>query len=67
MGGGRCGHYDHPYRNDDSRFAKGIIIIVIPFPQRGKSSNCNDVRYSCLDGLSGHYDHSGCTVLCLVA
>lgn len=29
-GGGRCGHYDHPYRNDDSRFAKGITKIIIP-------------------------------------
>ncbi|EPA3873713.1 hypothetical protein H5Q13_22605 [Escherichia coli] len=34
------------------------MIIVIPFPQWGKSSNRNDVRYGCLDGLRGHYDHS---------
>ncbi|EAA1966206.1 hypothetical protein FAD57_12965 [Escherichia coli] len=27
-------------------------------PQCGKSSNRNDVRYGCLDGLRGHYDHS---------
>ncbi|HFO6409774.1 TPA: hypothetical protein ACHKPG_000595, partial [Escherichia coli] len=32
----------------------GVMIIVIPFPQWGKSSNRNDVRYGCLDGLSGH-------------
>ncbi|HDW3966672.1 TPA: hypothetical protein RMT52_002717 [Escherichia coli] len=25
-----CGHYDHPYRNDDSRFGKGITKIIIP-------------------------------------
>lgn len=29
-GGGRCGHYDHLYGNDDSRFAKGITKIIIP-------------------------------------
>ena len=34
------------------------MIIVIPFPQWGKSSNRNDVRCGCLDGLRGHYDHS---------
>ncbi|EED0639391.1 hypothetical protein ACN0QP_002802 [Escherichia coli] len=34
------------------------MIIVIPFPQWGKSINRNDVRYGCLDGLRGHYDHS---------
>ncbi|GAB8505831.1 hypothetical protein ACM4Z8_11300 [Escherichia coli] len=28
------------------------------FPQWGKSSNRNDVRYGCLDDLRGHYDHS---------
>ncbi|MDX1857683.1 hypothetical protein SFA64_07185 [Escherichia coli] len=28
------------------------------FPQWGKSSNRNDVRCGCLDGLRGHYDHS---------
>ncbi|ERE09274.1 hypothetical protein EC08BKT77219_1616 [Escherichia coli 08BKT77219] len=36
----------------------GVMIIVIPFPQWGKSSNRNDVRCGCLDGLRGHYDHS---------
>lgn len=25
-----CGHYDHPYGNDDSLFAKGITKIIIP-------------------------------------
>lgn len=27
---GRRGHYDHPYRNDDSRFGKGMIKMIIP-------------------------------------
>ncbi|EMY8366131.1 hypothetical protein ABCV60_001558 [Shigella flexneri] len=36
-----------------------MMIQVRTFsPQRGKSSNRNDVRYGCLDGLRGHYDHS---------
>lgn len=25
-----CGHCDHPYRNDDSRFGKGMIKMIIP-------------------------------------
>ncbi|EHQ0059073.1 hypothetical protein KQL84_002299 [Escherichia coli] len=36
-----------------------MIIMIMPFaPMGGKSANCNDVRYGCLDGLRGHYDHS---------
>ncbi|PDV67137.1 hypothetical protein BER09_05890 [Escherichia coli] len=39
-----------------------ITIMMIQMctfpPQRGKSSNCNDVRYGCLDGLRGDYHHS---------
>ncbi|EHP9638476.1 hypothetical protein KQL69_001981 [Escherichia coli] len=25
-----CGHCDHPYRNDDSGFTKGMIKMIIP-------------------------------------
>jgi hypothetical protein len=36
-----------------------MMIQMCTFPpQRGKSSNCNDVRYGCLDGLRGDYHHS---------
>ncbi|EOS5490476.1 hypothetical protein F3M83_RS13975 [Escherichia coli] len=36
-----------------------MMIQVRTFsPQWGKSSNRNDVRCGCLDGLRGHYDHS---------
>ncbi|EGB63443.1 hypothetical protein EC12741_1547 [Escherichia coli 1.2741] len=36
----------------------GVMIIVILFPQWGKSINRNGSRYGCLDDLRGHYDHS---------
>ncbi|WP_249827582.1 hypothetical protein [Escherichia coli] len=32
-----------------------VMIIVIPFPQWGKSINRNGSRYGCLDGLRGDY------------
>ncbi|EOX4710411.1 hypothetical protein ACPM5D_005432 [Escherichia coli] len=35
-----------------------MIQVRIFRPNGGKGSNCNDVRYGCLDGLRGHYDHS---------
>ncbi|EOL2736911.1 hypothetical protein QFS70_RS26210, partial [Escherichia coli] len=38
------------HRNDDPD--------VHLFHQWRKSSNRNDDRYGCLDGLRGHYDHS---------
>ncbi|EOR0653620.1 hypothetical protein DS022_RS20420, partial [Escherichia coli] len=36
----------------------GMIIMIMPFPQWGKSINRNGSRYGCLDDLRGHYDHS---------
>ncbi len=48
-----CGHFSHTldHHNDDPD-------VHLSPPQRGKSSNCNDVRYGCLDGLRGDYHHS---------
>lgn len=40
--------------------------MIMPFTQWGKSANCNDVRYGCLDGLRGHYDHSGAFSYCMI-